>query len=88
MISFALYAGRRLWLVAGLLGIFGGLGTAGSLLLYAACFHRESLWTHEIAFVQVIGATPAMALLAYLIRRHARMELIGQQNAPTTVRSI
>src|SRR5690348_8321603 len=43
IISFALYADRKLWLISGVLGLFGGIGAAGILLLYTAVLHRETM---------------------------------------------
>ncbi len=71
ILSFALYAGRKRWLIAAVIGLFGGIGASGLLLAYTAVFHREKMWTTEIAVVQVAGALPAMALFAYIVR-HSR----------------
>ena len=69
ILSFALYAGRKLWLIASIIGFFGGVGASASLLIYTSLFEREMMWTTEIVVIQVLGALPAMALFAYIVRR-------------------
>src|SRR3954447_3601236 len=43
-LSFALFAGRRRWLIGGLLGLAAGLGAAGAHVLYTGIFHRETMY--------------------------------------------
>ncbi|SRR6266478_9396994 len=68
-LSFALFAGRRRWLIGGLLGLVAGLGAAGAHLLYTAIFHRETMYDKESALVCLAGAGIPMAVLAYILKR-------------------
>jgi len=68
-LCFALYAGRKRWRIASVLGLVRGIGASGLLLIYTVVFHRQTMWTTEIAIVQTIGALPAMMLFAHIIRR-------------------
>ena len=72
MISFALFGGRRRWAVGGLLGLLGGLGAAGAHVLYTTIFQKENMENAESALACLAGAGPAMALLAYLLKRDKR----------------
>jgi len=81
ILSFALYGGRRRWLTNGVLGLFGGIGASGLLLLYTMVFPQERMWTGEIALVQVAGAVPAIALLAYTARRDRLQEYARQRQS-------
>jgi len=69
ILSFALFAGRRRWLVGSLLGLVAGLGAAGAHLLYTVMFHRETMVDKESALVCLAGAGIPMALLAYILKR-------------------
>lgn len=68
-VSFALYAGRKRWLIGSVLGLVAGLGAPGLLLLYTTIFHRHSMWTGEIGLLQLAGVGPSMALLGMILRR-------------------
>lgn len=69
ILSFALFAGRRRWLIGGLLGLVAGLGAAGAHMLYTGVFHRESMDLKESGLVCMAGAGIPMALLAYILKR-------------------
>jgi nitrate/nitrite transporter NarK len=68
-VSFALYGGRRRWLIGAVLGLIGGLGAAGAHVLYTMLFHRQSMMTGESALVCWAGAGPAMGALLYILTR-------------------
>jgi nitrate/nitrite transporter NarK len=68
-LSFALFAGRRRWLIGALLGLVAGLGAAGAHLLYAAIFHRETMYDKESALVCLAGAGIPMVVLAYILKK-------------------
>ena len=78
IVSFALYGGRRRWLIGGLLGLIGGLGAAGALLFYVAIFHKTSMMDKECALVCLAGAGPSMALLGYILRVDKRNLLMSR----------
>ena len=69
VISFALFAGRKRWLIGSLLGLVAGLGASGAHLLYTGIFHREMMYDKESALVCLAGAGVPMALLAYVLKR-------------------
>jgi hypothetical protein len=69
ILSFALFGGRRRWLVGGLLGLAAGLGAAVAHLLYTGIFQRETMYDTESALVCWAGAGIPTALLAYILKR-------------------
>jgi hypothetical protein len=68
-LSFALYGGRRRWLIGAVLGLIGGLGAAGAHVLYTGIFHRQTMNTGESALVCWAGAGPAMGALLFILTR-------------------
>ena len=68
-LSFALFAGRRRWLLGALLGLAAGLGAAGAHLLYTGVFHRVTMYDKESALVCMAGAGIPMAVLAYIQKK-------------------
>ena len=72
IMSFALFAGRRRWLIGGLLGLVAGLGAAGAHMLYTVAFLQETLGLKESALVCLAGAGIPMALLAHIVKRDKR----------------
>ena len=73
ILSFALFAGRRRWMIGGLLGLVAGLGAAGAHLLYTVAFHRETMGMKESGLVCLDGAGIPMALLAYILKRDRKV---------------
>ena len=72
-VSFALFVGRRRWLIGGVLGLVGGLGSAGAHVLYTAIFHKASMLDTKSALVCLAGAGPSMALLAFILKRDKKV---------------
>ncbi len=68
-LSFALFAGRRRWLIGSLFGLVAGLGAAGAHVLYTGVLHRDMLYNKETVLACLAGAGIPMALLAYILRR-------------------
>ena len=68
-VSFALFAGRRRWSIASFLGLAAGFGASGLHLAYTTIFHKQSMLTSEITVVHVLGAAPAMAILALILQK-------------------
>ena len=68
-VSFALYAGRKLWLAGCACGLFSGLGAPGLHVLYTVLFNKQSMVTGESGVVLLLGAAPGMTLLAWLLHR-------------------
>jgi uncharacterized membrane protein YeaQ/YmgE (transglycosylase-associated protein family) len=69
MISFALFAGRKRWLIGAVLGLFAGLGAAGAHLFYTQFFHRTTMYTKESFFVCIVGASIPMVLLGHILKK-------------------
>ncbi|MDB6124663.1 MAG: hypothetical protein JWQ71_3656 [Pedosphaera sp.] len=68
-VSFALYGGRRRWLIGAVLGLIGGLGAAGAHVLYTGLLHRTTMASGESALVCWAGAGPAMGVLLFILKR-------------------